>query len=134
MRRVLRRVITDGTASAAEVSGYYPIGKTATADKPENGSYDRNTRIASFVGAAPGYAPEYAVLVSFDEPQPTKETFGYATAGWNAAPTFSRIVERIAPLLQLHSASEAQAMHAFVSGQAPFMRESRLQDFAEHVQ
>ncbi len=116
MRRILRRVITDGTASYAEAPGYFPIGKTATADKPSGGGYNRNTRIASFVGAVPGYAPRYAILVSLDEPQPLKETWGYATAGWTAAPVFSRIVARAAPFLGLAPVNEATALAAFVSG------------------
>lgn len=115
MRRILRRVIVDGSASYAEAAGYYPIGKTATADKPSvSGGYRADARISSFVGAVPGYAPRYAILVSFDEPQPLEETYGYATAGWNAAPTFSRIVERAAPLLGIGTVSEARALAAFV--------------------
>ena len=39
------------------------------------------------------------VLVNLDEPKSTEETWGYATAGWNAAPTGGRIIERIAPVL-----------------------------------
>lgn len=126
MRRVLRRVLTDGTAEYAEAPGYFPIGKTATADKPARGGYNRNTRIASFVGAVPGYAPRYAFLISLDEPQPLKETYGYATAGWNAAPAFSRIVERAAPLLGLAPVSESTALAAFVSGELEEYREARL--------
>lgn len=123
MRRVMRRVVTDGTASAAESAGYYPIGKTATADKPSaSGGYDRNTRIASFIGAVPGYAPRYAILISFDEPQPLPETYGYATAGWNAAPAFSRFVERAAPLLGLAPVSETTALASFISGEPPALR------------
>lgn len=125
MRRVLRRVITDGTAQYADVSGFFPIGKTATADKPMAGGYNRNTRIASFVGAIPGYAPRYAILISLDEPQPLKETYGYATAGWNAAPTFARVVERAAPLMGLAPVNEAAALAAFVSGDMTPYREAR---------
>ena len=117
MRRILRRVITDGTASFAEAEGYYPIGKTATADKPSRGGYDRNTRISSFLGAFPGYAPQYAILVSLDEPQVIKETQGYATAGWNAAPLFARTVERIAPILGVMPVSETEALAAFFDDQ-----------------
>ena len=134
MRRVLRRVITDGTASAADAPGLFPIGKTATADKPNGVSYDRNTRIASFVGAIPGYAPQYAILVSFDEPQPLAETHGYATAGWNAAPTFSRIASRVAPLLHVEPVNEAQALHAFVTGEVPARREALIVESTERVQ
>ena len=117
MRRILRRVLTNGTASFADVEGYFPIGKTATADKPVRGGYDRSTRIASFIGAFPGYAPRYAVLVSLDEPQVIKETMGYATAGWNAAPTFARTVERLAPILGVMAVSENEALAAFFEPQ-----------------
>ncbi len=113
MRRILRRVVTDGTASLAEAPGYFPIGKTATADKPARGGYDGNARIASFVGAFPGAAPRYAVLVSLDEPQVIPETKGFATAGWNAAPTFARIVERIAPVLGVMPAGGAETSAFF---------------------
>jgi len=36
-----------------------------------------------------------------DEPQPTAETHGFATSGWNAAPVTARVITRIAPLLGL---------------------------------
>ena len=126
MRRILRRVVTDGTAGSAEAVGFFPIGKTATADKPSVGGYDENARIASFIGAVPGYAPRYAILITYDDPQPTKDTYGYATAGWNAAPAFSRIVERAAPLLGLAPVNEATALAAFVSGEAPQYQEAHL--------
>lgn len=123
MRRVLRRVITDGTATFAEAPGYYPIGKTATADKVSaSGGYEKNARIASFVGAVPGYAPRYAVLISFDNPQAIEGTYGYATAGWNAAPAFARFVERAAPLLGLTQVSETTALASFITGESPSPR------------
>lgn len=124
MRRILRRVIGDGTASFADVEGYFPIGKTATAEKPVAGGYDRKKLISSFVGAAPGYAPRYAILISYDEPKPTKNTFGYATAGWNAAPTFSKVLGRSAPFLGLTPVSENEALAAFVSGDFDGQREA----------
>lgn len=125
MRRILRRVISDGTASYAEVPGYFPVGKTATADKPSAGGYDRNTRISSFVGAVPGFAPRYAVLISYDEPKPAEGTYGYATAGWNAAPTFASVLTRAAPLLGLSPASQAEALAGFGSGDVNGVREAR---------
>lgn len=99
MRNALRHVVTTGTGRNAEVAGYFPIGKTATAEKASAGGYDKDNRISSFIGAFPGDAPRYVVLVSYDEPKPTPRSYGYATAGWNAAPTFSRVVARIAPRL-----------------------------------
>ena len=35
------------------------------------------------------------------EPQPIPETHGYATSGWNAAPTTAKIIARVAPMLGL---------------------------------
>jgi cell division protein FtsI (penicillin-binding protein 3) len=35
----------------------------------------------------------------FDEPEALEHSFGFATAGWNAAPTTSKIIKRIAPIL-----------------------------------
>lgn len=115
MRRVMRAVITGGTASLAETPGYFPIGKTATAEKPARGGYDVNARISTFVGAFPGYAPRYAVLVTLDEPQAVDGTFGYATAGWNAAPAFARITERLAPILGVMPVSPEVAEAAFAA-------------------
>jgi cell division protein FtsI (penicillin-binding protein 3) len=36
-----------------------------------------------------------------DEPQAIAETHGFATSGWNAAPTAGRIIQRVAPMLGL---------------------------------
>jgi len=127
MRRILRRVIIDGTATHAEVSGYYPIGKTATADKPSGGGYKKDARITSFIGAVPGYAPRYVVLMSLDDPQAIKGTYGYATAGWNVAPAFANLVNRLAPILGLSPVNEAVALAAFVSGDGVSYRKAQIQ-------
>lgn len=124
MRRVMRSVITGGTASLAETPGYFSIGKTATAEKPARGGYDPNARIATFVGAFPGYAPRYAVLVTLDEPQAVEGTFGYATAGWNAAPAYAAIASRLAPVLGVMPAGPEIAEFHF--GAAPGERRAAL--------
>jgi cell division protein FtsI (penicillin-binding protein 3) len=116
LRLMLRRVVTDGTARNAETPGYYVIGKTATADKPSlRGGYEEDARISSFVGAFPGYDPQYVMLVSFDEPKPTAETYGYATAGVVAAPAFKRIVARAAPALGIAPVNDDVAFAKFMS-------------------
>jgi len=99
MRYLMRLNVEAGTATKADIEGFRLGGKTGTAEKIENGRYARNKLLSSFVGAFPSEDPEYVVLVVLDEPHGTAETKGYATAGWNAAPTTGRIVERIAPML-----------------------------------
>ncbi len=85
---------------AAEIAkGYRLGGKTGTSEKAINGRYSKNRLFTSFLSAFPIDAPRYVVLVSLDEPQATKDTYGYATAGWNAAPTVGKIVARIGPML-----------------------------------
>lgn len=127
MRRVMRRVIEKGTASLAEAPGYFVIGKTATAEKPSRGGYDRNARLSTFVGAFPGYDPKFAVIVTLDEPQAVDGTWGYATAGWNAAPTFAAITKRVAPLLGVMPAEEDIAIAAFENGARPADRRASLE-------
>ncbi len=101
MRDLLRLVVTDGTGRKADVPGYPVIGKTGTAEKAVNGGYAKHRLISSFLSAFPANDPRYAMFIMFDEPQGIKTTYGYATAGWNAAPVTARVVKRVAPLLGL---------------------------------
>jgi cell division protein FtsI (penicillin-binding protein 3) len=101
MRDMLRLVVTDGTGRKADVPGYPVIGKTGTAEKAVNGGYAQHRLISSFLSAFPANNPRYAMFIMFDEPQGSKATYGYATAGWNAAPVTARVVKRVAPLLGL---------------------------------
>jgi cell division protein FtsI (penicillin-binding protein 3) len=101
MRDLLRLVVSDGTGRKADVTGYPVIGKTGTAEKAVAGGYAKHRLISSFLSAFPANDPRYAMFIMFDEPQGLKSTYGYATAGWNAAPVTARVVKRVAPLLGL---------------------------------
>ena len=96
---MMRYVVTDGTGRNARVSGYGLMGKTGTADKLVNGKYALRTVVTSFAGAFPHRDPTYLVYIMYDEPQAVEGTYGYATAGWNAAKTSGKVIERIAPIL-----------------------------------
>ncbi len=98
MRSLMRLVVTDGTAKKAQIEGYDVGGKTGTAEKPGKNGYDRKKLISSFVGVLPMNDPQYVIFVMLDEPKGIKETYGYATAGWTAVPTFAKIVKRIVSL------------------------------------
>lgn len=99
MRGLLRLVVADGTGKQADVPGYLVGGKTGTAEKAKRGGYARKALISSFVAAFPIKRPRYVVYALLDEPRGIKETHGFRSAGWNAAPTAGRIIARIAPLL-----------------------------------
>ncbi|MGB0681677.1 MAG: peptidoglycan D,D-transpeptidase FtsI family protein [Magnetovibrionaceae bacterium] len=103
VRDLMRLVALKGTGRNAdkEAQGYRVGGKTGTADKLENGRYAKNKRISSFVGAFPMDNPRYVVLAVFDEPKGLKETLGYATGGWVAAPVVGRVINRMAPMVGL---------------------------------
>ena len=99
LRHMMRKVVTEGTGGKANIPGFGVMGKTGTAEKPSNGGYDRKSLVTSFVAAFPHSDPRYVMIVSLDEPKPVEGTYGYATAGWNAAPTAGKIIERIGPML-----------------------------------
>ncbi|MFG1227902.1 penicillin-binding protein 2 [Xanthobacter autotrophicus DSM 597] len=101
MRYVMRLNAEKGSAKKAEVPGFLVGGKTGTAEKVVNGRYAKNKLLTSFTAVFPMDKPRYLVLVMLDEPKATPETYGYATSGWNAAPTAGKIVERIAPMLNI---------------------------------
>ena len=99
MRYLFRLNVTDGTASKADVIGYRVGGKTGTAEKVVNGRYSKEHSLTTFIGAFPMDHPKYAIFIMLDEPKALPETYGFATAGWNAVPTAAKIIERVAPLL-----------------------------------
>ncbi len=100
MRRLMRLVVTDGFGKSAEVPGYYPGGKTGTAEKVQaHGGYKKHSNVAAFMSVFPMNAPRYAVYMMLDEPHATKATYGYATAGWVVAPAAGKVIARIGPML-----------------------------------
>jgi cell division protein FtsI (penicillin-binding protein 3) len=105
MRKLMRLVVTDGYGKQAEVAGYYPGGKTGTAEKVGKHGYKRgfkdNFNVAAYISVFPMNAPRYAVYIMVDEPHGNKSTYGYSTAGWVAAPAAGRVIARIAPMLGL---------------------------------
>lgn len=102
MRDLLRLVVVKGSGKRANVLGYEVAGKTGTANKlSENGKYvDKKVR-TTFVSTFPVSNPQYALLMMMDEPKATKETWGFVTAGWNTVPTAGKIIEEIAPMLNI---------------------------------
>lgn len=119
IRQLMRLAVTEGTGSKADVPGYDIGGKTGTAEKVgANGRYDRKKLISSFVGTFPSHDPKYVIMVMVDEPKGNKKSFGYATAGWVAAPAVARIVNGMAAILGIEpdfSHDSSDALKSYVS-------------------
>jgi cell division protein FtsI (penicillin-binding protein 3) len=101
MRYLMRLNAEKGTGKKADVNGYYTGGKTGTAEKVVGGRYSKNKLLTDFMAVLPADDPKYLLLIMLDEPQAASDTHGFATAGWNAAPTASKVIARVAPLLGL---------------------------------
>ena len=99
MRQLMRLVVTHGTGKTGNVPGLRIGGKTGTAEKNLNGRYIHNSLVTTFAGAFPMDAPRYIVIVTMDEPQGIKETYGFRTAAWTALPAVKNIIARIGPML-----------------------------------
>lgn len=108
-RDMLRRVVTDGTASMAEVKGYRVAGKTGTADKPKpTGGYYEDRVIATFASVFPADDPAYALVVTLDEAVETSGKEPRRSAGWTAVPVAAELIRRAAPLLGLRPEIEPE--------------------------
>lgn len=101
-RTMLRKVVTQGTASFGDVQGYAVGGKTGTADKPRpQGGYYKDRTITTFATVFPTHDPKYVLVVTLDEPIETSGTKPRRTAGWTAVPVAAELIQRVAPLLGL---------------------------------
>ncbi len=98
-----------GSGKKADVPGLSVGGKTGTAQKAKDGRYMLNTRVASFAAVFPTSGlisdKRYFVYILLDEPHPAPGTFGFATAGFTAAPTAGAVINRIAPFLGVKRAA-----------------------------
>ena len=101
MRRLMRLVVTEGFGKKAEVHGYFPGGKTGTAEKNSGHGYKKHANVSAFMSVFPMQAPRYAVYMMLDEPHGNASTGFYSTAGQVSAPAAGRVIARIGPILGL---------------------------------
>jgi cell division protein FtsI/penicillin-binding protein 2 len=97
MRAMLRRVVTEGTGTLADVPGFAAAGKTGTAQKAFPGrGYADGKYTSLFIGFLPTDRPQYLLLVVLDEVKA-----GSIFGGSTAAPIFSLAASRIVKLEHL---------------------------------
>src|SRR3546814_8836238 len=94
---------------------------------------DWSSDVCSSDLAFPMDDPRYVVFAMVDEPKPTKETYGYATGGWVAAPLAGRVIERIAPLLGIQPREDDAAMIQEMIADIEMRAEGRQLRSEEHT-
>ena len=111
LRNMLRKVVSseDGTASLADIEGYYVGGKTGTAE-----SYgDKKNRLNTFISVFPSNTPNYTLFVMLENPKINKDLIynyrgiktkaPYNTSGWNSVYVAGKIIEKIGPILAINN-------------------------------
>jgi cell division protein FtsI (penicillin-binding protein 3) len=92
---LMRAVISpEGTAPTAAIPGYSVSGKTGTAWKADDGTYQEHDFTAVFAGVAPASAPRLAAVVVINDPQN-----GIHQGGEVSAPVFSTVIGRALRLM-----------------------------------
>jgi cell division protein FtsI/penicillin-binding protein 2 len=99
IQSMLESVVREGTGHLAAVAGYRIAGKTGTAQRAHDGSFDDNHHVSWFAGFFPMPDPSIVVVVAVEEPP---EDFW---ASMVAAPAFARIAESVACHLGLPPAA-----------------------------
>ncbi|MDB5458284.1 MAG: penicillin-binding protein [Caulobacteraceae bacterium] len=112
----------EGSGGKADAPGLSVGGKTGTAQLVIGGKYSKDRVLASFAAVFPTEGPldaeRYFVLIMLKDPKRLPETYGFATAGWNAAPAAGRVIDRIAPFVGVRRTSPALAAPTTVAAAA----------------
>ncbi len=108
---ILRKVVTDdeGTASLANIDGYFVGGKTGTSQNYKNKKLNLNT----FISVFPTHKPKYALFIMLENPQVAKDLiYDYKgmkikgtrnEAGWNSVYVAGKIIKKIGPILAINN-------------------------------
>ena len=103
INNILRKVVTDdeGTASQADIDGFYVGGKTGTSQNYK----DKNQNLNTFISVFPSQKPKYALLVMLENPQVAKNLiYDYRgmkikgtrnEAGWNSVYVSGKIIKKL---------------------------------------
>ncbi len=90
---MMRRVVTHGTGTRANLAEMPIAGKTGTGQKASARGYSEKY-VTSFIGFFPADKPRYAGLIVFDEAGSNE------AGGTIAAPVFAKVVQAILPIIK----------------------------------
>ncbi len=125
MLDMMRLNVTDkeGSGGKADAPGLRVGGKTGTAQLVIDRKYSKDRVLASFAAVFPTDGPidadRYFVLIMLKDPKRLAETYGFATAGWNAAPAAGKVIDRIAPFVGVKRAPQTQATSTIAANAMP---------------
>jgi cell division protein FtsI (penicillin-binding protein 3) len=113
----------EGSGGKADAPGLRVGGKTGTAQLVIDGKYSQTRNLASFAAVFPTDgamdADRYFVLIMLKDPKRLPETYGFATAGWNAAPAAGKVIDRIAPFVGVKRTPSAPAESPIAAAAKP---------------
>ncbi len=95
LKAMLRLTVAFGGGKRADIKGYGVAGKTGSSEKLLNGKYNFNKVLASFVAFFPYVNPQYAIIVTIDEPKRNTYNNYNILGGVLAAPTVGQIIDRL---------------------------------------
>ncbi len=111
VNKILRKVVTHGTAGLSDVEGYEVGGKTGTAQIVENGVYT-NKKINTFASVFPSSDPKFVLVILLEDTKLSKDyVYKYRnkpgsfkgtpfnTAGWTSVEVAGKIIDKIGPIL-----------------------------------
>jgi cell division protein FtsI/penicillin-binding protein 2 len=96
LRTMLEGVVTEGTGELARVAGFRVAGKTGTAQRAVNGTFDDIHHTSWFAGFLPMPDPRVVIVVAVEDP--VEKDFWASTV---AAPVFAEIAAAAASVLDL---------------------------------
>ena len=96
LQRMLEDAVLEGTGKLAAIPGYRTAGKTGTAQRAVDGSFDDTHHVAWFAGFFPMPEPRVAIVVAIENPAVTD-----IWASTVSAPVFADIAQASACLLDL---------------------------------
>lgn len=117
---MMRRVVSAGTGSAANLPKAVVFGKTGTGEKSSAKGY-LDKYIVSFMGFFPQSNPRYGALILFDEPE------GHQSGGSLAAPVFRSFIQSIIPYLEPASSEVKLARLDRLTDQALASQRGRIE-------
>ena len=109
INNILRKVVTneEGTASLADIHGYFVGGKTGTSQN----YLDKSENLNTFISIFPTQKPKYTLLVMLENPQVANNLiYNYRgikikgtrnEAGWNSVYVAGKIIKKIGQILAI---------------------------------